>query len=99
VGARRASRALPGSREASVVRDAKDEGLRRALAPEAGEGLPDREEDLLGEVVTLGSRRRVGSDHAPERGPVNAEALLEVHAFLSPARRQDLTNRLLPGWQ
>ena len=97
VGARGASRALPGSREASVVGDAKDEGLRRALAPEAGKGLPDREQDLLrrgrrAPRPSAHSWRSGARARARERaGTPRSPCLLQSRAPVGP------NNRAVPG--
>jgi len=97
----RLPRAPPDVRETAIVRDAEDEGTRRARCAKSGQRLPDGEEDILREVVALRARRRVDGDHPPERGPVLPQDFIERHARYSLARAADLTRfaeRLSAVW-
>ncbi len=56
-----------------VVRDAKQEGALGAFAPEAGQRLPQRQRDLLHQVVAFGPVAAITARQTPQRRQVGVQ--------------------------
>ena len=64
--------------DATVVRDAKYEGTLRTLAAKSRQRAPNRNDDILKQVVAVGGVARIARGDAAQRPPICGEQSLET---------------------
>ena len=78
-------------RDRAVVRDAEHERAFRAFVPEARQRSPDRERDLLQQILTLAGSARVARRQASECGAVRREKRVEPLFKFRPRQLQPIS--------
>ena len=68
----------PDVRQRAVVRDSVDEGAHRTVAAKSRQRPPERDRNLLREVVAPAGVRLVAASEPPQGGPELREHALEV---------------------
>jgi len=79
-------------RHRAVMCDAKDERPLGAVTAKLGKGLPDREGDLLKEIVAVADRVRVARRKAKQRRSIRRQESVEslFHAYVVPSPKESL---------
>jgi hypothetical protein len=84
-------------RHRAIVCDAEHEGPLRAVAAKSRQRLPDRERDVLKEIVAVADAVRIARREPEQRRSVRGKQSMEpfVHAYVVPLAKESL--RAGPG--